>query len=431
MRIKQSLCIMLLILLILPLYGCGAKEGFYQCVNEEGTGGPGFSVFNTWLELDEKGNGSLCVSGTVTKIYWSEFGECQFTVTPVNSAEMYLGTFEDSGIALDCAGYRYFFEKAASSDARNISAVSSDARTISAASDQTDRQKQVSANSTVLENGPVVDNEADNEAVLEPIQGLSLEGAMERGGLFVKKEERFVPLPEPVIVQDGILNYDQPQDAVFQIGLAAESLEAIPRIGEMDDLVLFTDNSTHSVQLLSPAISTGYALPLVFSSGEFVDDGIAFFDNEAVRFVERFGELEAFRDYDWDGIEQFISDMNKGTCELLEFPVELSEAEESCFVDRYGDMASIFFYDEPTGVPLEYYLGSAHHSVTLPACVPFVRFDSCNSDITCDTQTTKNGYYVINLEGLERGLYSVQAFLSEDGLVYEYGGSSQFLFIIE
>ena len=374
---KLTIILFCVLSLLLLAAGCGQSTTFYQCTAVDFTGGVAISTDNTWMSLNKDGSGLLCLDGSKYTINWNDYGNGQFTVTTTaaegsyvsSGGETHFGTKDGNTLDLIIYGIEYTFQK---SSAAAISA-----------------------------------NEASAAKTAENTDSLSVltkEEAAERSGIFIKRGDAFYPL-----AFGSFATGNMQQGDAYPVCCTNDM---IPRLNDGDELVLFSPTTVERVSM-ARADSNGYTVPV----------GIYFYDDmyDSGFYLYALGNLYDLQMY-WpeyysnEELDAFFDDLSFNDC-AADIYGDFTE-DETVFIEENDNWATALLdCEEGSTVTIEYYVGSAYHEIELPACLEYWNFPSENR-FGLDTERTTEGYYLLDVSGLERGTYGIHVSNSYDNSYY-------------
>lgn len=285
---------------------------------------------------------------------------------------------------------------------------------------------------------------ANKSQVSTTVQGYTLEevkanynGTGMGNGFYIKKGELFYPCAE-----GGFLTGNYP---IFN---TVATMDGVPRLDleAGDQLVCFSPYTVTSVPVCVSEYH-GKSIPVgtkwnFWYESDSVDITLfpILYDSQLVdRYVQSCSDPDAarafFNDLDiencvigkysgddvWEEVDSFW-DMVEASLDEEVVTVEIGGTD---FYDDYSynvdELSAILACHDDAEVTLEYYVGSQWKQVTLPATLDFwVMYlqygDAYNAPLT----TTRDGYYIVDTEAMERGTYAIYNAVSTDWNSYPY-----------
>lgn len=293
---------------------------------------------------------------------------------------------------------------------------------------------------------------ANKSQVSTTVQGYTLEevkanynGTGMGNGFYIKKGELFYPCAE-----GGFVTGTGP---IFDVVTSGDEL---PRLDHEagDQLVCF---APFAITSLPVAKSThhGKTIPVCLCQEDYYSSGytkLTFVPDNSLYNLNR-DKIESSikgRD-DSEAIEEFFDDLESWECVIAQIYdneayyafrdtcwadiASLYDEEESFEVgdtDNWTDdydsdywrATFLLSFVENAEVPLEYYVGSQYKQITFPAIIDYwyIPLNSVYSDgvYNVPLSTTKDGYYIVDTEAMERGTYAIYNAVSTDWNSYPY-----------
>lgn len=245
----------------------------------------------------------------------------------------------------------------------------------------------------------------------------TLEQAKELGGFFVLRDDRFYPLTEGYYSKGG---------GNISLYCITPISDTLPCIGEDDQLVLFTDEVTQTIDV-TETLDEGYTTPIWLDVPYFEDclciSQLMFYSNRQPKIEAEFTVEE------WDEIYSLYENYNDAD-ELVLYSISgNTEFGLDDLINADGD-GYLIPCNEREVVTLGYLLGSSYCEVSIPAvarCWNTQRHGNSDAEHEIRVEVTPYGYFVIPVNDLASGVYNV----TPPGFTNIYGSYASYYYLFE
>lgn len=234
----------------------------------------------------------------------------------------------------------------------------------------------------------------------------TLEQAKEQGGFFVLSEDRFYPLTEGYYAED--------YSSISRYCITPIS-EQLPCIGADEQLVLFTDETTQTVDV-NETLDKGYTIPILLDIPYFED---YFCISRLMFYSDSQPKIEAeFTVEEWDELYSLYENYNENGQLVVN---SLSGNTEFGTDDLIAADDTGYFIpcSERNVVTIGYLLGSSYYEVSIPAVArlwntqdiqlitSYSYPNNHEAEHEISVEVTPYGYFIVPVNDLPSGVYNV------------------------
>ncbi len=205
------------------------------------------------------------------------------------------------------------------------------------------------------------------------------------GRVFIKRNDRFYPISTYEISYGAWTWYN-----IDNQGFSNADLSSIPGVflEEGDQLITFENVSEYA---FSPVTNIFYAYPVQIS----IDPD--FYANRPWGIVFNYGQDKAYGIDELEGISYF-----QNSDEVLS--ILSSKNISTTGADSLSYTRCFLISDQPATLNAGYYDGTEYHETTIQLDYNYVQY---GSKITTPVIRTHEGYFIIDLSGIDAGLYVI------------------------
>lgn len=234
----------------------------------------------------------------------------------------------------------------------------------------------------------------------------TLEQAKELGGFFVLSEDRFYPLTEGYYAED--------YSSISRYCITPIS-EQLPCIGTDEQLVLFTDEMTQTVDV-NETLDKGYTIPILLDIPYFED---YFYISRLMFYSNTQPKIEAeFTVEEWDELYSLYENYNDAD-ELVLYSISGNTEFGTDDLIAADDEGFFIPCNERDIVTIGYLLGSSYHEVSMPAVAKLWNTQDIHvitsysypnnheAEHEISVEITPYGYFIVPVNDLPSGIYNV------------------------